>query len=611
MPKNIVLLSDGTGNSASSPFKTNVWRIYQAIDIQAPPSGSADLEQLVYYDNGVGTENFKPLAALGGAFGVGVWQNVQDLYTYVCRNYRNGDHIYGFGFSRGAFTIRLLMGLIGKCGIVVPNPDSEAALLEAVDMAYEAFRRDFLLRASRERHMIYHWLLREPKYETATAHTGSPVKMIDLRDVPLGPHATIKHQHRPQIPFVGVWDTVDAYGMPVDEMKLAIDRWVWPMSFADRELSGFIQRARHALSLDDERPTFRPVLWNEVPRQGPPLGNDRIQQVWFAGVHANVGGGYPDDGLACTALDWMMRHAQASGLRFIRHQRTEISWRRNPHGEDYDSRAGVAGYYRYGPRDVKSLCCDTLHKVEVPAVLVHVDAFDRIVNHRRGYAPVSLNRKFELTGGDPAQYPPAEMEMNAPDTDRLKLAWDIVWWRRLAYFATLETTAFVALFFAALVWQWPKKILGCTERILSVIPGAHEAAGLVLQKGGSAVSFVLPGWLAAVLPSFSEFPLTAIISLAVLALLFFKISSALQARIASYAEWAWGAQKRLPEEGALEPNWLNTIARPGREVTAFLYKAIWRPLAVHALGIAIGLIALVVLSPIWIVRVFRRRPWMA
>ena len=314
MPKNIVLLSDGTGNSASSPFKTNVWRIYQAIDIQAPPSGSADLEQLVYYDNGVGTENFKPLAALGGAFGVGVWQNVKDLYTFVCRNYRNGDHIYGFGFSRGAFTIRLLMGLIGKCGIVVPNPDSEAALLEAVDMAYEAFRRDFLLRASRERHMIYHWLLREPKYETATAHTGSPVKMIDLRDVPLGPHATIKHQHRPQIPFVGVWDTVDAYGMPVDEMKLAIDRWVWPMSFADRELSGFIQRARHALSLDDERPTFRPVLWNEVPRQGPPLGNDRIQQVWFAGVHANVGGGYPDDGLACTALDWMMRHARRPGF---------------------------------------------------------------------------------------------------------------------------------------------------------------------------------------------------------------------------------------------------------------------------------------------------------
>jgi uncharacterized protein (DUF2235 family) len=109
MHRNIILLSDGTGNSAASPFKTNVWRLYQAIDI-APPSDPDIAQQIVYYDNGVGTENLKPLAALGGAFGIGVWKNVRDLYTFVCRNYQLGDQIYGFGFSRGAFTIRLLMG---------------------------------------------------------------------------------------------------------------------------------------------------------------------------------------------------------------------------------------------------------------------------------------------------------------------------------------------------------------------------------------------------------------------------------------------------------------------------------------------------------------------
>ncbi|HET9618797.1 MAG TPA: DUF2235 domain-containing protein, partial [Pseudolabrys sp.] len=87
--KNIVLLSDGTGNSSSSPFKTNVWRLYQAIDLA--PGGAP--RQLVYYDNGVGTENFKPIAALGGALGLGVWQNVRDLYTFVCRNYESGDNI--------------------------------------------------------------------------------------------------------------------------------------------------------------------------------------------------------------------------------------------------------------------------------------------------------------------------------------------------------------------------------------------------------------------------------------------------------------------------------------------------------------------------------------
>ena len=147
MSTNIVLLADGTGNSSSSPFKTNVWRLYQSVDIMPPEGGLP--RQIVYYDNGVGTENFKPIAALGGAFGIGVWQNVKDLYTFVCRNYNVGDQIYGFGFSRGAFTIRLVMGLIGKCGIV--KTISEADLTYCVQMAYEAYRRDFLIRASRQR----------------------------------------------------------------------------------------------------------------------------------------------------------------------------------------------------------------------------------------------------------------------------------------------------------------------------------------------------------------------------------------------------------------------------------------------------------------------------
>src|SRR5262245_27839154 len=162
MATNIVLLAEGTGNSASSPFKTNVWRLYQALDIEPPPAASELPRQVVYYDNGVGTENFKPLAALGGAFGIGVWQNVKDLYTFVCRNYDTGDQIFGFGVSRGAFTIRLLMGLIGKCGII--KAVSETHLSRCVEMAYEAYRRDFLIRSSERRGMIYHHVLRKPRY---------------------------------------------------------------------------------------------------------------------------------------------------------------------------------------------------------------------------------------------------------------------------------------------------------------------------------------------------------------------------------------------------------------------------------------------------------------
>ncbi|HYC45959.1 MAG TPA: DUF2235 domain-containing protein, partial [Burkholderiales bacterium] len=91
-PKNIVLLSDGTGNSAGKLFKTNVWRLYQALDL-TPPDTPGRPEQIAYYDDGVGSSSFRPLALLGGAFGWGLKRNVIDLYTFLCRNYRDGDDI--------------------------------------------------------------------------------------------------------------------------------------------------------------------------------------------------------------------------------------------------------------------------------------------------------------------------------------------------------------------------------------------------------------------------------------------------------------------------------------------------------------------------------------
>jgi len=101
MAKNIVLLSDGTGNAASSIWRTNVWRIFQSIDLTGA-------EQVACYDDGVGTSSFKPLAILGGAFGWGLKRNVIHLYKFLCRNYALDSKIYAFGFSRGAFTIRVL-----------------------------------------------------------------------------------------------------------------------------------------------------------------------------------------------------------------------------------------------------------------------------------------------------------------------------------------------------------------------------------------------------------------------------------------------------------------------------------------------------------------------
>lgn len=116
-PKRVVLLSDGTGNSSAKLMKTNVWRLYQALDLRAG-------DQVAMYDNGVGTSSFLPFAMLGGAIGWGLKRNVLSLYRFACQNYVYGgggdgaDAIYAFGFSRGAFTIRVLIGLIDSQGLI-------------------------------------------------------------------------------------------------------------------------------------------------------------------------------------------------------------------------------------------------------------------------------------------------------------------------------------------------------------------------------------------------------------------------------------------------------------------------------------------------------------
>ena len=113
--KRIILLSDGTGNSSAKLFKTNVWRLYQALDLTGSDPGAI---QVACYNDGIGTSSFKPLAIIGGVFGWGLKRNVLHLYEYLCRNWQPGDEIHAFGFSRGAFTVRVLAGLIASQGIV-------------------------------------------------------------------------------------------------------------------------------------------------------------------------------------------------------------------------------------------------------------------------------------------------------------------------------------------------------------------------------------------------------------------------------------------------------------------------------------------------------------
>jgi uncharacterized protein (DUF2235 family) len=492
--KNIILLSDGTGNSSAKLFKTNVWRVYQALDL-ADPKDPEQPRQFAFYDNGVGSSSFKPLAALGGAVGVGLSRNVRDLYTFVCRTYQPGDKIYAFGFSRGAFTIRVLVGLILDQGLV-PYDGNEAELDRYAAAAYRAYRK---------------------KYNTTGGLVG-PLRqlrdfVIDTRDRLFGRrlYRQVVKIGRPQSPdalnieFVGLWDTVDAYGLPVDEMTRAVDWFIWPLTMRDLNLNGRVKRARHALALDDERNTFHPRLWNEEPfaerpDTGVPGGNratthideERISQVWFAGVHSNVGGGYPDDSLAHVSLEWIMSEAKKYGVRFSTKIWDEFRAVADENGPIYDSRHGLGGYYRYNPRRIEKLT--HTDEVVIKRPKVHESVLRRIQVGHDGYAPFVLPRDFAVVSIDGAIVDRAEYRETHVGKDFSKErenVWNWVWWRRLAYFSTLFTTFTLALM--PLIWPALPK-------------GACESKFCFVSDGIDFVAAILPGLSTTWTDSFSSHP---------------------------------------------------------------------------------------------------------
>lgn len=437
MPKHLILFSDGTGNSAGKLFKTNVWRLYQALDLtdpQHPPKP----RQFAFYDDGVGTSSFKPLAVLGGALGVGLSRNVVDLYVFLCRMYEPGDKIFAFGFSRGAFTIRVLLGMVMNQGLL-RYQGSEADLRRLALDAYRAYRADRF----KSMNPLVQWL--RHGRDLVLLGLDKLFKRTSYRDA--------QRDGRPDTPgaidieFVGLWDTVDAYGLPVDELTRAIDKFVWPLTMRDYNLNPRVLNARHALALDDERNAFHPILWNEDPALPNP---QRIKQVWFAGVHANVGGGYPDDGLSHVPLNWIIDEARGFGLRF---EETELATLRALSDENaplYDSRRGIAGYYRYNPRRIERLIEN--QRIVVPVVRVHESVFRRIAAGHDGYAPIAVPGGFDVVGIDGTVVSGRDrgtlpsLSAGTPTYDAAREAvYNTVWARRLVYFVTLGLTLALVL----------------------------------------------------------------------------------------------------------------------------------------------------------------------
>lgn len=424
--RNIVLLSDGTGNSAAKMFKTNIWRLYEALDL------SPGSHQLAFYDDGVGTSTLRPLAILGGALGFGLKRNVKQLYTFLCRNYAPGDRIYAFGFSRGAFTIRVLVGLLATQGVIPGRSMHPDELRRQVEAAYAADRKDYKTNWGR-------WGRHRAETATQPGHTIAAGRL----PVP--------------ITFLGLWDTVDAYGLPIDELKRGLDYWWLGLSFPDQDLSPIVQRACHALALDDERRTFHPVLWNEAAEQHfvtqGLVEPDRIRQVWFAGMHSNVGGGYPKDALAHVSLNWMINEATLTGLKLDPLAMAQYKHLENAHADMGDSRAGPAAYYRYDPRRVSTLCNDSYNKVWIDTPKIHYSVLDRVKARYVDYAPHVIPAHYDVVGpSGSVMANHYEDQSQAHRREReLESAWDLVWWRRLVYFITLALTMLLGLF----PWLWP------------------------------------------------------------------------------------------------------------------------------------------------------------
>lgn len=262
--KRIAIFADGTWNSPDDIHSTNVLAMARAVK---PEVGG--IEQVAFYDWGVGTDRKK---VMGGLTGEGIDKNILDCYRFLVHNYNKGDHLFFFGFSRGAYTVRSLAGFIRNCGLM------KREFAEHIPEAYRLYRK--------RTHSS------DPDSESAREFR----RQFSVADIT-------------PIEFVGVWDTVGSLGIPVPFWgSLGKDSFL----FHDCCPSKIIQHARHAVSIDENRVDFEPTLWEERP------GFD-IKQVWFAGVHSDIGGGYKENGLSHCASKWMLREASHFGLKFEPH----------------------------------------------------------------------------------------------------------------------------------------------------------------------------------------------------------------------------------------------------------------------------------------------------
>jgi hypothetical protein len=265
--KRLVICCDGTWNRPENENITNIEKIARTIEMD--PLRTYGVQQLVQYIGGVGANWYWVDRILGGAFGLGLFGHVTTAYRFLALNYQPGDQVFVFGFSRGAYTARSLVGMLTRVGLLT----REAVIADKLPEAVNRYR-------------------------------GQPPKGRDFGSS----NAEFRRDHCQvdmHVDFLGVFDTVGALGVP--------GAFRQRHTFHDVKLSKQVVCARQALAIDERRIKFEPCLW-EIEADADDPG--RVRQVWFEGAHSDIGGGYGATGLSDTALLWMLREANMQGLAF-------------------------------------------------------------------------------------------------------------------------------------------------------------------------------------------------------------------------------------------------------------------------------------------------------
>lgn len=270
--KRIAVFLDGTWNEVTD--NTNVWRLKSLCG----RTSNDGRRQIQYYDEGVN-------GFWGGTFGKGLIENIIQAYEWLVENYEDGDELFIFGFSRGAFTARSLAGFVAKYGLL----KSGSPL--GVGQLYERYKR----------------ANDQTIWELVAAQRESKLGLLSVEESWM-----LKYSMPVNIKMVGVWDTVGSHGIPLLNIP-GISR----SGFLHTGLRLPIENGFHALAIDEHRRAFVPTLWTtKTSTLAAPRPVANVEQRWFVGTHGNVGGGYHSNVLALRPMQWMVKKAESLGLSF-------------------------------------------------------------------------------------------------------------------------------------------------------------------------------------------------------------------------------------------------------------------------------------------------------